>query len=213
MIWWTVFVFLAPIALGGEELSVGPALDLTAPLAEGNQRWPAVAAGPDGYLVVWQEGEAMAGVENIDILCARVGPDGKPRDPKALTVCGAPGLQIYPAAAFDGTNFLVAWQDFRTGKDWDVYAARVSPEGELIDPESFVVASGSGNQIYPAGAGDGKSCWLVWSDLRPQNELPEGYALCGTRVTGGRPAEVNGRLLVPHYDPKTKRLRSYLTPR
>ena len=100
--------------------------------------------------------------------------------------------------AFDGRSFLVAWSDFRNGKDWDLYAARVSPGGKVLDPEGFPVAAVPGNQAYPAVASDGKGTSLVaWSDVRPQPARPQAevYALFGTFVRNGRPLESSGHEL------------------
>ena len=71
------------------KLTAGSAFDVTPDLDEGDQRWPAVAAGKGVYLVVWQEGEAMAGVKDTNIFAARVSADGKLLDPKAIPVCTA----------------------------------------------------------------------------------------------------------------------------
>lgn len=184
----------APAAPGGEGLTAAPPSEVTPGLEKGDQRWPAVAAGKDVYLVVWQEGEAMAGVKDTSIMAARVAADGKPLDAKGFPVSTAKGFQAYPAATFDGTNFLVAWQDYRGGQDWDVYAARVTPEGKVLDPDGFAVASGPGNQIYPTLASDGKRALAVWSDVRPGFQ-PEVYCLYGTFVQDGKPAQAGGQEL------------------
>jgi hypothetical protein len=34
---------------------------------------------------------------------------------------------------FDDANFIVGWEDFRSGTDWDIYAARVTPSGVVTD--------------------------------------------------------------------------------
>jgi hypothetical protein len=55
------------------------------------------------------------------------------------------GEQINPKAAFDGTNFLVVWQDTRYCNDPmspgclpSVYGQQVSPSGNLVDPELMI---------------------------------------------------------------------------
>ncbi|HUT32058.1 MAG TPA: hypothetical protein VNE39_01145 [Planctomycetota bacterium] len=196
---------LAAVGLAGEGLTVGKPFDLTPELATGDQRWPAIAAGGGVYLVVWQEGEAMAGVRDTQILAARVAPDGKPLDPKGFPVCRADGLKSYPAVSFDGANFLVVWQDYRGKRDWDAYAARVTPEGKVLDADGFAVAAVEGNQIYPSVASDGKRSLVVWSDVRPSSP-PELYRLYGSFVQDGKPVEPGGKelardkcsLLLPH---------------
>ncbi len=182
-------------AAPGSELKADRPFDITPGLEGGDQRWPDVAFGKGVYLVVWQEGEAMAGVKDTNISAARVSADGKPLDQQGFAVCSAAGFQAYPMVAFDGANFLVAWQDYRNGRDWDLYAARVSPDGKVLDADGFAVAAAPGNQIYPAVASDGKgSSLIVWSDVRPGFQ-PELYQLYGTLVRDGKPAEAGGREL------------------
>jgi len=175
-----------PARAGG--LSAGAPADVTPGLAEGNQRWPAVAAGKDGYLVAWQDGAMMAGVEKVSIMAARVGADGKTLDPKGLAICDAEGLRGYPSVAFDGTAFLVAWQDYRNGEDWDLYAARVSTEGKVLDAGGVAVAAMKGNQVYPSVGSDGKgTAFIAWSDVRPGFK-PELYRIYGAFVRRGKAA-------------------------
>ena len=56
------------------------------------------------------------------------------------TLVPAPDYQENPAVAFDGANFLVVWQDYRSGGDSDIYGARVTPEGTVLDPAGFVIS-------------------------------------------------------------------------
>ncbi|MFC1672220.1 hypothetical protein ACFL01_03695 [Planctomycetota bacterium] len=195
-------VLITAVPAAGADMSAGKPFDVTPSLTKGDQRWPSTAFGKDVYLVVWQEGEAMDGVKDTNIFAARVSAEGKPLDGEGIPVCQAPGFQAYPMAAFDGENFVVAWQDYRPvpekdtrEQDWDLYAARVSPEGKVLDTDGFAVAAVAGNQIYPALASNGKGeTLIVWSDVRAANK-PELYRLYGTTVRGGKPKEPGGREL------------------
>lgn len=190
-------MLFAGIAFCADGLTAGKPCDLTPGIEKANQRWPSVAAGKDNYLVVWQDGEAVMGGES-DVYAARVSADGAVLDGKGIAVCKVKGFQIYPTVAFDGSNFLVAWSDFRNGQDWDVYAARISPDGKVLDPDGFAIAAGPGNQAYVTAASDGKgTVLLAWSDLRPKPDKPkeEVYALFGTLVKEGKPAESGGHEL------------------
>ncbi len=71
-----------------------------------------------------------------------------------------------PAVAFDGTNYLVVWSDYRlTGSD--ILGALVSSEGNVLPPGEFTIAGGPGSQEYSAVAWDGHNYLVVWADGRP----------------------------------------------
>lgn len=131
------------------------------------QRQPAGAFGGGVYLVAWSDGSRQADRPTADIYCGRIDPyTGAAMDPAGIPVCSAPDLQQWPAVAFDGTNFLIVWQDMRSGRDLDVYAARVSPSGRVIDPDGFLVAGGPWNQARPSVAFAAGRYLVVWMDAR-----------------------------------------------
>ena len=49
----------------------------------------------------------------------------------------APGAQERPAVAFDGTNYLVVWEDSRAAQA-DVYGARVTTSGQVVDDQGGI---------------------------------------------------------------------------
>ncbi len=69
------------------------------------------------YVVVWPDRGAR------DIRAGYLQPGGGTLHGK-FTVCPAPGEQREPAIAVNGANggFLIAWQDQRSGRDFDIYA-------------------------------------------------------------------------------------------
>jgi hypothetical protein len=133
---------------------------------------PCAAFGNGIYLVAWQSGRAAPGdlTKGLsvtgDIVACRVDTDGNSLDTMPLVICGANDLQERPRVASDGKNFLVVWQDLRNGRDWDVYAARITAEGKVLDPGGFLVASGAHNQAKPQIAWDGQNFLVVWQDFR-----------------------------------------------
>lgn len=78
---------------------------------------------------------------------------------------GAPAgnRQQAPAAASDGTNYLVVWHDYRDdGIHPDVYATRVSPDGRILDLTGIALAT-IGLSIHdPKVAYDGRNFLVVW---------------------------------------------------
>ncbi|MCX6842706.1 MAG: T9SS type A sorting domain-containing protein [candidate division WOR-3 bacterium] len=139
----------------------GRVLDLGG-ITLGDGESPAVAFGGDNYLVVWSLDSA--------IRCARVSTAGVVLD-TPFTVTNVPGAA--PAVAFDGVNYLVAWGGH------DLYAARVTPGGVVLDPTGILVSGAPGVQESPAIACDGANCLITWQDMRPGGYLD----ICGARVT------------------------------
>lgn len=157
------------------------------------QRNPAGCCGKSVYLVAWCDGSRQIHQPTADIYCARIdATSGKVLDPKGIRVCAAADLQEHPAIAFDGTHFLIAWQDFRNGKDYDIYAARVSEDGKVLDPDGFAVSARPSNQARPAVTFAGGHFLVVWMDAR---QYPV-YGLYGARVSpDGKVLDPDGRLL------------------
>jgi hypothetical protein len=147
------------------------------------------------YLVVWQSGRFAPGDLRdgprplADIVGCRLDHAGKLLDSRPFTVCAAPQLQQAPRIAFDGKSFLVAWQDLRNGKDFDVYAARVTPDGKVLDPDGFLVCGAPQNQAAPDVAWDGRNYVVTWQDFRSA----AWYEAWFSRVSAdGRPLDTNG---------------------
>ena len=134
-------------AVAGE---VGSAIEV-ASKAEGtrSQTWVSAAWAEEAkcWLTVWREG--FLNDQESDIWCARVSSDGKALDPAGIRLTKGKGLKDRPRVASDGKGFLVVWEDLRNGKDFDVYAARVSSEGKLLDAENVLVSGGENNQCRP----------------------------------------------------------------
>jgi hypothetical protein len=187
---------LAGAARAGESLSPEALL----PVHEGRDAYaPGAAHGKDVYLLVWQsgrigEGDLTKGLPCIgDIVGCRADKSGKPIDAEPFVISGAKDMQERPKVAFGKDIFLVVWQDLRNGKDWDVYAARISPEGKVLDPDGIPVAAGPHNQALPRVAWDGKAFQVVWQDFRSG----KSYEVYGARVSAeGRVLDAEGVLLV-----------------
>jgi hypothetical protein len=97
---------------------------------------------------------------------------------------GAPNDQLYPATASDGANFLVVWMDQRNADstEFDIYGARVSASGEVLDPGGIPICTARDYQWYPAVAFDGTNYLVVWSDSRDNSPEHPSLELYGARV-------------------------------
>ncbi|MBA4388314.1 MAG: hypothetical protein C0404_10060 [Verrucomicrobia bacterium] len=133
---------------------------------------PCAAFVKDNYIVAWQSGRLAPGdlregyKFNADIVGCRIDKSGNALDAKPFVICKAGDLQERPRLAAGKDVALIVWHDLRNGKDWDVYAARVSPDGKVLDPDGFLVSGGAHNQACPRVAWDGKTFVVVWQDYR-----------------------------------------------
>jgi hypothetical protein len=119
---------------------------------------PCVAHGEDRYLVVWQSGKA----DKADLYACRVDEGGKALDAQPFCVSKATECQERPRAAWGKGSWLVVWADLRNDKDYDVYAARVSADGKVLDPDGILVAGGEHNQAQPDVAFNGEGFLIAW---------------------------------------------------
>lgn len=130
----------------------------------GIQTYPAVAYDGNIYLVVWQDRRSDL---DYDIFCARVDQSGFVFDPVGIAIATAGGDQKYPAVAFNGTDFLVAWQDERNGSsNADIYGARVNQAGIVLDSNSIPLSTAPAHERNPAIASDSNNFLVVWQDSR-----------------------------------------------
>ena len=139
---------------------------------------PSAAFNGEVYLVTWQDGVGTLGLKACEIWAARLDKSGKQLDEKGILVCKVEGKEMRkkPVVAACGEDFLVVWEDYRNGKDYDLYAARVTGDGKVLDPNGFVVSAAPGVQVMSSVASDGKTGWLAtWADFRSGKDY-DAYA-------------------------------------
>jgi hypothetical protein len=73
---------------------------------------------------------------------------------------------------------MVVWQDYRAGLYYDIYSARVSKSGVLLDSTGIALSTAETSQLAPAIAFDGTNYLTVWQDGRTGS-----YDIYGTRVS------------------------------
>jgi hypothetical protein len=105
--------------------------------------------------------------------------------PAPPTTVPASNDQLNPAVASDGTNFLVVWWDRRNADstEFDIYGARVSASGEVLDPDGIPICTAPDYQLYPAVTFDGESYLVVWSDARDNSPEHPSLEVYGARVS------------------------------
>lgn len=166
----------AVIALASvvELQAAGPGVEQFLPLQDNRDAYTPAAASTKGvFTVIWQSGLLAGGAlrdgpkYNSDIVGCRIDLQGRVLDSRPFVICAATDAQEMPRiAAATGGVFLAVWQDIRNGKDWDVYAARITADGKVLDSDGFPVSAGPHNQAKPRVAWDGVDFLVVWQDFR-----------------------------------------------
>ena len=142
------------------------------------QSSPSVAFDGSNYLVVWTD--LRNNEYYTDIYAARVSQGGILLDPTGIAISTASYDQIFPTVAFDGTNYLVVWADRRTWLSWDIYGARISASGTVIDTD-IAISTATNWRSWPlvSVAFDGVNYLVVWEDDRNNPNILDIY---GARV-------------------------------
>ena len=150
--------------------------------APGNQKAPAVASDPTSYLVVWQDHRNNATYP--DIYGTRVSQIGAVLNTSGIAITKASSYQYAPAVAYGVGSYLVVWQDYRntTLSNWDIYGARVSTSGAVLDPGGLAIATEFNHQLAPSVAHDNANFLVVWQDYR-NNSAGTAYDIYGAQVS------------------------------
>ena len=159
------------------------------PPPTGSQSGPAVGFDGTNHLVVWSDARSGTGQ---DLYGARVSKAGVVLGSAPIAISAASGDEVAAAVAFDGTNYLVVWQDSRGSTGRDIYGARVSPDGTVLDPGGIPISTALEHQVEPAVAFDGTSYLVVWedrrggfADVRGARVSPDGAVLATDSVVSG----------------------------
>lgn len=127
------------------------------------ESYPAVAYNDTTCLVVW---DIDAGATSHDIYGARVDSAGAVLDSSGIAISTHPDYQGYPSASSDGANYFVIWVDIRGSMTWNIYGARVDPEGAVVDTAGLPLCL-DGSQQFGLAIGFGGPSWLItWHDSR-----------------------------------------------
>lgn len=125
-----------------------------------------VSDGSGGAIVVWNDFRNG----NWDLYSQRVDASGTLQWPiEGVPVSTAANDQLSPQTVSDGAGgAVVAWYDFRSGTNWDIYAQRVDGDGKmqwLMD--GVVISTAIHHQISPQLASDGSGGAIIaWIDFR-----------------------------------------------
>jgi hypothetical protein len=126
-----------------------PISDVIYGSAPGFRDYPQIASDGQNFLVVWHDARALPPA----IYAAHVNRDGELLDPTGIRI---PVFTNHPAVVFAGDSYLILWSDR------NLYAARVSGEGQLVETQRLLASD------VPAGnftaASNGSNIVVAWRD-------------------------------------------------
>lgn len=167
---------------------------------------PVVAFDGENYMVVWEQRPAASPLPS-SLYASRVTPAGVVLNPTGFPISTHALGQYSPSIAFDGGNYLITWLDLRaqTGvvplPHPDIYAARVTPAGLLLDglatSNGFLVSNGAAQQLYsPYVAYTGSEYLVAWGSLDYASAGGQGVQAVRVSKDATLPAGANARIVV-----------------
>ena len=142
---------------------------------------PVVAADPSGdYLVAWSQGATAPNLRGRFVTSAGAVSGG------AFDISSANGDQVEASLSFDGVNFVSVWRN-----NLDIYGARVSPAGLVLDTRveggdvvgGVEISGDPSRQEQPSVACGASGCLALWVDRRDGTIL--GADLYGAIIGAG----------------------------
>jgi hypothetical protein len=105
---------------------------------------------------------------NWDIYAQKIDLKGNILWPKeGIKICGALGTQYSPRIKSTNNYSVVAWEDYRTGKNYQIYMQKIDSAGRIYwgkDGVMLLEAVKGGRD--PKLENDGKTFVLFWEDFR-----------------------------------------------
>jgi hypothetical protein len=167
--------------------------------AERDQRRPSIAAGTSGWFVVWGDRRPVAQDDNVppsndsDIYGTRVTATGSVVNPGGIPISTAAHDQSSPAIAWNGTQFLVVWADYRSNTSLDVFGTPVGATGNVVKPAGIAIAKTAKSEATPALSANGSNFLVTW-----QAQVSSGatWDVLGTKVSPtGTPTNPGGKAI------------------
>jgi Secretion system C-terminal sorting domain len=127
--------------------------------------------GQGGVYVTFQD--FRNGVDH-DVYVQHLGPNGEYLWGTGVLACNVPGTQTNPKIDPDYATggVIVSWTDKRNGLDYDIFAQRIAPSGQLLwgaGGKPVCVSAGNQSAIDLLGNASVEGCIFTWKDDRSGN--------------------------------------------
>jgi hypothetical protein len=150
-----------------------------------------IAFSGSNYLLVWRM-NSLANANNY--IAGRIMDTDGTFPPGYFIIAEATGRQLRPTVAWDGAEFIVAWDDQRNQEAFfdartDVYATRVSEDGTVLDQAGFAIHASTNGAASPALFSRGNGVTYVGSTRfliqSPYDSYRVGLSLLGETMMHG----------------------------
>jgi hypothetical protein len=154
--------------------------------ADRDQRRPAIASGSSGWVVVWGDRRPVAQDDTVppkndsDIYGTRVTTTGSVVNGNGIPISTPAHDQSNPSIAWNGTQFLVAWSDYRSNTSLDIYGTPVGATGVVQKPSGVVIAKTARSEAAPALSANGSNFLVSW---QAQTSSGATWDVLGTKVS------------------------------
>ena len=157
--------------------------DIVIAAPQNSQDNPDVASDGTNFLVVWQDNRDG---EN-SIYAGRVDASGTLLDPSGFPVSVGADARLDPSVAFNGSEYLVVWEDYRAGDSPDLYGRRLGSDGAVLDAVDFPISTAPEGQYSPDVTSNGTDFFVVWQDYRTGIDYDVYGALITDDVASSEP--------------------------
>ena len=97
----------------------------------------------------------------------------------SVYVSSANDVQMLPEVAFGNDNYMVVWSDARIGDRINIYGARVTPDGTVLDPDGILIGSGTETlEFEPSIAFTGTRFFVVWLNYSAEFGVAGRFVNC-----------------------------------
>ncbi|MFL5319338.1 MAG: hypothetical protein ACJ790_06745 [Myxococcaceae bacterium] len=154
---------------------------LTVGSGTGEQEDPDVDFAFGQYLVAYMDDET--GGDGRHLFVRRVTPDGTFADSTPVLVSDRSNIQSHPRIAHDGSNWMVTWAAYDNTSGHDIWAARVTPAGSVLEPNGFKVVGTGDGEYAPSIAFNGTEYaigWESYNDVTSSDVLAARVTVDGT---------------------------------
>ena len=148
---------------------------------ERGQNAPSCVSDGDTYWVGFHTSACDSTYSNVYV--ARIDASGTVIDPDGFPVCTAEGEQRGVKLAWGDGTLLVLWEDDRNfgGTGYDVYGARISSGGTVLNPDGMAIVEFGHSEITPDVGWTGEAFLGIWQ----AGSTGEEWDISGARIVRG----------------------------